>query len=118
MLARLILQSAAACCSAETTKSPTRFRRETCPMTRAAFFVDPKDHIDARREGRRRGLDVIGFYHSHPHSLAVPSDTDRAEMAYPDHLCVILGLTTDPEQVRAFQFEDGSFQEASLRSHD
>ena len=36
------------------------------------FLVDPKDHIDARRAARRRGLEVLGFYHSHPHSPAWP----------------------------------------------
>ena len=81
------------------------------------FLVDPRDHIDARRDGRRRGLDVIGFYHSHPHSPATPSDTDRAEATYPDHLSVIVGLMTEPAEVRAFRFKDGSFHEASLRAH-
>ena len=28
------------------------------------------------------GQDVVGFYHSHPHSAAVPSETDLAEATY------------------------------------
>src|SRR4051812_32287507 len=43
------------------------------------FLIDPKDHIDGRREARRRSLEVVGFYHSHPRSPAVPSARDRAE---------------------------------------
>jgi len=27
------------------------------------FLIDPKDHINGRREARRRGLEVVGFYH-------------------------------------------------------
>src|SRR5262245_41454334 len=50
------------------------------------FLIDPKDHIDGRREARGQGLDVVGFYHSHPHSPPDPSATDRAEADYPDHL--------------------------------
>ena len=46
------------------------------------FLIDPKDHIRARREARARGLDVVGFYHSHPHSDARPSPTDLAEASY------------------------------------
>ena len=44
------------------------------------FFVDPVDHIRARREARTRGLDVVGFYHSHSHSAARPSARGKLKM--------------------------------------
>jgi proteasome lid subunit RPN8/RPN11 len=75
------------------------------------FLVDPKDHIDGRREARRRGLDVIGFYHSHPQSPAQPSPRDRDEASYPDHLYLIVGLLSDQPDVRIFIPGDGSFRE-------
>ncbi|PYQ93182.1 MAG: hypothetical protein DMF96_30735 [Acidobacteria bacterium] len=50
------------------------------------FLIDPQDHFNGRRDARRRGLDVVGFYHSHPRSPATPSETDRAEASYADHL--------------------------------
>jgi proteasome lid subunit RPN8/RPN11 len=73
------------------------------------FLVDPKDHIDGRRAARRRGLDVIGFYHSHPRSSAQPSAADRAEASYPDHLYLIVGLLTDPPEIRVFIPGDDEF---------
>jgi proteasome lid subunit RPN8/RPN11 len=73
------------------------------------FLIDPKDHIEARREGRRRGLDVMGFYHSHPHSPAVPSSTDRQEASYSGSLYAIVGLAAEPAEVRIYRFDDGSF---------
>ena len=66
------------------------------------FLIDPKDHIDGRREARRRGLEVIGFYHSHPRSAAEPSPRDLGEAGYPDHLYLIVGLHSEPPEVRAF----------------
>lgn len=75
------------------------------------FVIDPRDHIEARRDGRARGLEVVGFYHSHPRSAATPSEIDRAEAAYPDHLSVIVGLDVDPPEVRMFEFENGNFHE-------
>jgi len=30
------------------------------------YNIDPKDLIRIQREGRERGEDIIGFYHSHP----------------------------------------------------
>jgi proteasome lid subunit RPN8/RPN11 len=67
------------------------------------FFVDPKDHIDGRREARGRRLDVVGFYHSHPRSPAIPSERDRAEASYPDHLYLIVSLAVEPPEVRVFR---------------
>jgi proteasome lid subunit RPN8/RPN11 len=71
------------------------------------FVVDPKDHFDGRRDARRRGLDVVGFYHSHPGSPATPSETDRAEASYPDHLYLIVSLAGDPPDVALFRLDDG-----------
>ena len=78
------------------------------------FLIDPKDHIDARREGRARGLDVVGFYHSHPRSEAAPSETDAADAAYPGHLYVIVGLLANPPEVRVFGFDNGNFHERAF----
>jgi proteasome lid subunit RPN8/RPN11 len=78
------------------------------------FLIDPKEHIDGRREARRRGLDVIGFYHSHPHSEAQPSARDRDESSYPDHLYMIVGMCSEPPDVRVFIPGEGTFREVPL----
>jgi proteasome lid subunit RPN8/RPN11 len=67
------------------------------------FLIDPKDHIDGRREARRRGLEVVGFYHSHPRSPAAPSARDRAEAGYPDDLYLIVSLLAEPPEIRVFR---------------
>ena len=73
------------------------------------FLIDPKDHIDARRAARRRGLDVLGFYHSHPHSPAWPSPTDVTEAAYPDSVYLIVSLEGAAEDTRLFRIgRDGA----------
>jgi proteasome lid subunit RPN8/RPN11 len=73
------------------------------------FRIDPKDHIDGRREARRRGLEVVGFYHSHPRSPAEPSETDVAEAAYPGHFYLIVSLAAETEDVRLFRLVGGIF---------
>jgi proteasome lid subunit RPN8/RPN11 len=73
------------------------------------FLIDPKEHIDARREGRQRGLEIVGFYHSHPQSPAVPSATDLVEASYPGHLYAIVSLAAEPAEVRIYRFDSGSF---------
>lgn len=43
------------------------------------YNIDPKDLIRIQREGRGRGEDIIGFYHSHPDHPARWSPTDLTE---------------------------------------
>jgi proteasome lid subunit RPN8/RPN11 len=75
------------------------------------FLVDPKDHIRARRDARAAGLDVVGFYHSHPHSAAEPSETDAAEAwTYPNHLHLIVGLAGEAADVRLYRFTGETFE--------
>jgi proteasome lid subunit RPN8/RPN11 len=76
------------------------------------YFLDPQDHIDIRRRARASGLAVVGFYHSHPHSAAQPSETDRAEASYPDHLYLIAG----EGDVRLYRLTDGNFVETAFVS--
>jgi proteasome lid subunit RPN8/RPN11 len=75
------------------------------------FLIDPKAHIDARRTARTRGLEVVGFYHSHPHSAALPSATDLAEADYPGCVHLIVGFVEGVPEVRLFEYADGRARE-------
>jgi proteasome lid subunit RPN8/RPN11 len=50
--------------------------RET-EQPRVRYQIAPEDLIRIQRTSRERGLDVVGFYHSHPDHPARPSETDR-----------------------------------------
>jgi proteasome lid subunit RPN8/RPN11 len=78
------------------------------------FLIDPKAHIDARRDGRNRGVDVVGFYHSHPHSAPLPSPTDVAEAWYDDHLYAIVGLAGDAPETRIYELRNKQFVELAI----
>ena len=43
------------------------------------YNIAPQELIAAQREGRKQGLDIVGFYHSHPDHPAQWSVTDFAE---------------------------------------
>jgi proteasome lid subunit RPN8/RPN11 len=51
--------------------------RTDSPQNR--YNIDPKELVRIQREGRERGEDIIGFYHSHPDHPAQWSKTDLAE---------------------------------------
>lgn len=43
------------------------------------YHIAPEELVQAQREGRREGLDIVGFYHSHPDHPAHWSATDFEE---------------------------------------
>jgi proteasome lid subunit RPN8/RPN11 len=43
------------------------------------YNIDPRELVRVQREGRERGEDIVGFYHSHPDHPAQWSPTDFAE---------------------------------------
>ncbi len=46
------------------------------------YLISPETILAAHKEARALGLDVVGYYHSHPDHPARPSDFDR-EHAWP-----------------------------------
>jgi proteasome lid subunit RPN8/RPN11 len=55
------------------------------------FVIGAEDVLRAEREARRKGLDVLGFYHSHPDHPAAPSEYDQAH-ALPFYSYVIVSV--------------------------
>lgn len=46
------------------------------------YLISPETVLAAQKEARALGLDIVGYYHSHPDHPARPSDFDR-EHAWP-----------------------------------
>ena len=46
---------------------------------RNRYQIAPQELVKIQRQGRERGLDIVGFYHSHPDHPARWSKTDYAE---------------------------------------
>jgi proteasome lid subunit RPN8/RPN11 len=51
--------------------------RDDSPQDR--YHIAPGELVRIQREGRTQGLDIVGFYHSHPDHPAQWSQTDFAE---------------------------------------
>src|SRR5262249_46507499 len=56
---------------------------------RNRFLIDPADEIRVEKDARARGLQVVGYYHSHPDHRARPSNYDR-DHAWPWYSYVII----------------------------
>jgi proteasome lid subunit RPN8/RPN11 len=55
------------------------------------FLIDPLDQLRVEKDARTRGLDVLGYYHSHPDHPARPSIYDR-DHAWPWYSYVIIAV--------------------------
>lgn len=83
------------------------------------FVVNPADHFAAIRAGRERGWSVLGAYHSHPRSPAIPSTRDLQESCGPDWLNVIVSLEREPPSVAAYYYlPDGPVTVVAVRAGD
>ena len=62
------------------------------------YAMTPQDWMRLEDEADERGLTLVGYYHSHPDSPAIPSDYDR-EHALPNFVYIItsvnMGRATD-----------------------
>jgi proteasome lid subunit RPN8/RPN11/uncharacterized damage-inducible protein DinB len=79
------------------------------------YRIDPELHIATNRRLRGSGRGVIGVYHSHPSSPAIPSPSDQAEAYYSDFIWVIVSLAVpDAEAVAAYRLGASGFTLASI----
>ena len=58
---------------------------------RNRFLIDPLDQLRVEKDTRARGLEVLGYYHSHPDHPARPSIYDH-EHAWPWYSYVIISV--------------------------
>ena len=84
--------------------------RNVDPEPTRRYLLDPREHIAANRRLRGTPRQVLGCYHSHPRSPAVPSATDLAEALYPDFVWVIVSLAAAKEDnVAAYRLTGAGF---------
>lgn len=89
------------------------------PMTnvdhsRTSYLMDPREQFKVMDEIWSRGEELVGIYHSHPHSAAYPSPRDVEMAYYPDSYWVIISLAGEPV-VKAFRIAGGQILETEIR---
>ena len=67
-------------------------REESAKRNR--FLITPEELMRGERHAASRDLEVVGFYHSHPDSPAVPSNYDL-EHAWPTYSYIIVSTRAD-----------------------
>jgi len=75
------------------------------------YEVPPMDLLRADREAERRGLELVGVFHSHTHTSAYPSATDRDQAPDPGWHYVVVSLLGGPPAVRSYRILGGKIAE-------
>jgi proteasome lid subunit RPN8/RPN11 len=78
------------------------------------YELDSGDYLRADRDARANGWDIIGVYHSHTHTEALPSPTDIAQAPDPDWHYILVSLRLPTPVVRSFTIVDGKVAEEPL----
>lgn len=69
---------------------------------RNRFLIDPLEQLKVEKDARARGLEVLGYYHSHPDHPARPSSYDR-DHAWPWYSYVIVSVEQgDPKALTSW----------------
>jgi proteasome lid subunit RPN8/RPN11 len=83
---------------------PLSNRRDDSPRNR--FSITAEDVRAAERAATERGLDLIGWYHSHPDHPARPSEFDR-EHAWPWYSYIIVAVAAGaPGEMTSWRLTD------------
>ena len=84
--------------------------------SRFTYRLDPTEQLRVFNDIEGQGLDLVGIFHSHTHTEAYPSPTDRAQAFYPEAHYVLLSLQDrDDPKIRAFTIRDGLIEEQEMR---
>jgi len=91
-----------------TIKGSTALVEKALPVTnvkrtRTSFELDPQQFYDAWNDSEKNGKEIVGVFHTHPVSSAVPSLWDRETMQNVPGVWVIAGA----DGMRAYVWENG-----------
>lgn len=75
------------------------------------YLIAPDELVKIEREARSRGLEIAGFYHSHPDHPAHWSSTDLAEAHWPGCSYVITNIARGKATVTHSFFLAGGSEE-------
>ena len=103
------------------------YRMRNAEESPVVYRFDAQEQLEVLREIEDKGWEPLAFFHSHTHTEAYPSPTDRAHAhwrdpvtgeespAYPDTRYLILSLAEEDPVLRAFTFVDGDAVEEELQ---
>jgi proteasome lid subunit RPN8/RPN11 len=71
------------------------------------YSMSPREQMKVFEEMEKESMKMVAIYHSHPHTIPFPSETDVKLTFYPDVSSVIISLKEkDNPVMKAFQISE------------
>jgi proteasome lid subunit RPN8/RPN11 len=90
------------------------YRAQNAAASPLRYEIDGADQYRIQMDIDAADLELGAIYHSHTRTDPYPSQTDINLAFYPEALYVIVGLSDDEPQVRAYSIRDGRVAETEL----
>jgi proteasome lid subunit RPN8/RPN11 len=95
------------CCGILSGKDKTvqkSFELQNTEKSPVLYSMSPRDQMKVFEE--KESMKMVAIYHSHPHTIPFPSETDVKLTFYPDVSSIIISLKEEKNPVvKAFQIE-------------
>ncbi|WP_053948009.1 desampylase [Halolamina sediminis] len=83
------------------------------------YYIDPEEQLAVIEEIEDAGLEVVGFYHTHPAGPTQPSETDADRAAWPGYSYAICAFAGYPYLGSwRWQGEEAGFEQEVVRVVD
>ena len=91
------------------------YRMRNADASPVTYRLEPKEQLQVFNDIDEQGLELWAIYHSHTHSEAYPSETDRRQAFYPEARYLILSLENrDDPVLRGFRIVSGEVTEEEV----
>lgn len=79
------------------------------------FRFSPQEQLDAMIKSKEKNLEIVGIFHSHPHSKAYPSDEDLKYIYDCRQSYCIISLMNQTPEMRSFRIKNKEIQEEAIK---
>ena len=97
------------CCGVLSGKGETAlkaFALKNAEESPIRYSIPPQEQLRVFEEMEKDSMEMIAVYHSHPHSIPFPSETDVKMAFYPEISTIIVSLKEEKNPiVKAFQIK-------------
>jgi len=80
------------------------FELQNTEKSPVLYSMSPREQMKVFEEMEKESMKMVAIYHSHPHTIPFPSETDVKLTFYPDVSSIIISLKEEESPVvKAFQ---------------
>jgi proteasome lid subunit RPN8/RPN11 len=78
------------------------FELKNAERSPVQYSMSPRDQLKVFEEMEKESMEMIAIYHSHPHTIPFPSETDVKLAFYPDVSSIIISLREENPVIKSF----------------